>query len=289
MGTPVVIGIAGGARDREVASALLRTVLDDGEPYGHAALVGARELFDGSEWARRPDRAYELGRIDDHLRQARERGLSYLIAELDADDGRADEIPTDLQCVIGAGGAGTVSAADGRALSFSARSPLADVGVGKSEAHYGYVQFLAHTPSREATLAIPMTGRFNLGPALAVVTVGELLGIPAGQLGLGMLGARVTGHGELLCAPDRRVCALVEESPERREQERLVAAAREDYAEMRVEIARGTGAVAPAVGRAYERGDGVTTLLVLLGAPGDRLEDAFQAAVRAHAGGLETL
>lgn len=281
MGAPLVIGVVGGARDREVASALLRTVLDDEEPYGHAALLGGRELFDGIEWVRRPDRASELRRIDEHLRHAGEKNLEYLIVELG--EAERDALRTDLLCGIGAGGAGTVTAADGRGLSFSARGPLADVGVGRTEAHYGYMQFLAHTPSQEMTLAVPLTGRFNLGPALAVVTVCELLGVPAGQIGIGLLGARASGHGELLAAPDRGVYALVEESPEPRDAELLVAAAREDYASMRVEATRGTDAVEPAVARAYARGEGALTLLVLLGAPGDALEDAFQAAVRVHA------
>lgn len=281
MSAPLVIGIVGGARDREVASALLRTVLDDEEPYGHAALLGGRELFDGVEWVRHPDRASELRRIDEHLRHAGEKDLEYAIVELG--EAERDAIRADLLCRIGAGGAGTVTAADGRGLSFSARGPLADVGAGRMESHYGYVQFLAHTPSREMTLAVPLTGRFNLGPALAAVTVCELLGVPAGQIGIGFVGTRASGHGELLSAPDRGVYALVEESPEPRDAELLVAAAREDYASMQVVAVRGVDAVAPAVGRAYARADEVPTLLVLLGAPGDALEDAFQAAVRMHA------
>ena len=198
MGAPLVIGISGGARDREVASALLRTILDDERPYERAALVGGRELFDGVEWSRHPDRASELQRIDVHLRHASEKDLAYAIVELD--EAERGAVRADLLCVIGVGGAGTVTAADGRSLSFSARGSLADVGVGRTESHYGYVQFLAHTPSREMTLAVPLTGRFNLGPALAVVTVCELLGITAGQIGIGLLGARASGHGELLAA-----------------------------------------------------------------------------------------
>ena len=281
MGAPLVIGISGGARDREVASALLRTILDDERPYEHAALVGGRELFDGVEWVRHPDRASELRRIDDHLRHAGEKDLAYAIVELD--EAERDAVRTDLLCVIGVGGAGTVTSADGRSFSFSARASLADVGAGRTESHYGYVQFLAHTPSREMTLAVPLSGRFNLGPALAVVTVCELLGIAAGQIGIGLLGARASGHGELLAAPDRGVYALVEESGEARDAELLVAAAREDYATMRVEAVRGPAAVAPAVARAYGHAGDAPTLLVLLGTPGDELEDAFQVAVRAHA------
>ncbi|MDO4428763.1 MAG: hypothetical protein Q4B91_04605 [Atopobiaceae bacterium] len=281
MGAPLVIGISGGARDREVASALLRTILDDERPYERAALVGGRELFDGVEWSHHPDRMSELQRIDVHMRHASEKDLAYAIVELD--EAERDAVRSDLLCVIGVGGAGTATTADGRSLSFSARGSLADVGVGRTESHYGYVQFLAHTPSREMTLAVPLTGRFNLGPALAVVTVCELLDIAAGQIGIGLLGARASGHGELLAAPDRGVYALVEESGEARDAELLVAAAREDYATMRVEAVRGPSAVATAVARAYGRDGDAPTLLVLLGAPGDELEDAFQAAVRAHA------
>lgn len=281
MDAPVLIGVAGGARDREVTSALLRTVLDGRDPYGRVGIVGARELFDGAEWLRRPDTAAELLRIDEHVRNARKSGLAYLILELDEAAERGTR-RLDLLCAVGAGGAGTARTAT-RGLSFSARGALADVGASAAEAHYGYVQFHVHTPTWDAPLAVPLTGLFNLGPALGAVSSAVLLGADAAQIAAGLIHAKVSGHGELLFSPDHRVFCLVEESRARRDAERLVAAAREDYAVLRLEVVRGAGAVAAAVARAYARKAGERTLLVLLDGSSDALEDAFQAAVRAHA------
>lgn len=281
MGAPVVIGIAGGRRDREVTSALLRTVLDGADPYGHAGVVGTRELYDGAEWARRPDMTCELDRIDLHIGNAAASGLAYLIVELDEATERGRR-RLDLVCTVGAGGAGT-ACLHGRGLSFSARGALADVGASHVESHYGYVQFLAHTPAWEARLAVPVTGLFNVGPALGAVTASVLLGVSAAQVAAGLLHAGASGHGELLLSPDHRVFALAEESRSRRDAERLVAAAREGYGSMRLEVVRAPAGVAGAVARAYGRPEGERSMLVLLGGTSEELEDAFQAAVRAHA------
>ena len=100
MGAPLLIGIAGGRRDREVASFLLRSVLDWGHPYQRVAFMGARELYDGVEWTPRPDLMREFERIDEHLANARESGIAYLIAELDeASERGASRI--DLLCSVG--------------------------------------------------------------------------------------------------------------------------------------------------------------------------------------------
>lgn len=281
MGAPVVIGIAGGKRDREVTSALLRTVLDGDDPYGRAGVVGARELYDGSEWRRRPDMAHELGRIDLHSANAAASGLAYLIVELDEAAERGTR-RLDLVCTVGAGGAGTASLR-GRGLSFSARGALADVGASHVESRYGYVQFLAHTPAWEARLAVPVTGLFNVGPALGAVAASVLLGFSSAQVATGLLHASAAGHGELLASPDHRVFALVEESRSHRDAERLVTAAREGYGSMHLEVVRAPTDVASAVARAYGRPEGERSMLVLLGGPSEALEDAFQAAVRPHA------
>lgn len=281
MSDPLLIGIAGGARDREVTSSLLRSVLDTGEPYHLAGLIGAYELYDGSKWARRPNRLLELGRIDEHLANAREAGLAYLIVELDEGVGRGVS-HVDLLCAVGHGGAGTARTSS-RALSFSMRGPLADIGATDVETHYGYLQLIAHTPDWATRLAIPVTGAFNLGPVLAAVAVSVLLHIDVADVAMGLLYSRAPGHGGLLVAPDRQVLALAEESRSRGDAERLVAAAREDYGAMRREVVHGADDVAAAVARAYARGEGERTLLVLLGAPFEDLEDAFQLAVRRHA------
>ena len=52
---------------------------------------------------------------------------------------------------------------------------------------------------------------------------------------------------------------------------------------MRLEVVRAPAGVAGAVARAYDRPEGERSMLVLLGGTSEELEDAFQAAVRAHA------
>ena len=281
MGDPLLIGIAGRARDREVASSLLRTILDGPEPYGRAVIVGAYELYDGAEWLRHPDMVRELGRVEEHARNAQKAGLPYLILELDeAAERGASRL--DLLCAIGAGGAGTARTA-ARGLSFSARGPLADVGASEVEAHYGYVRFCAHTPAWSAHLAAQLTGLHSMGAALAAVSCAVLLDVDQGQLSAGLLNAHAPGHGELLFSPDQQVLALVEQSRSHRDAERAVHAARRDYAALRLEVVHGAEAVAGAVARACARAGRARTMLVLLDDSGDALADAFQAAVRAHA------
>ena len=277
MGAPVVIGVAGGRRDREVTSALLRTVLDADEPYGRAGIVGARELHDGAEWKRHPNLAHELERIDSHVRNVADAGLPFLVVELDEAAERGTN-RLDVLCTIGAGGAGTARAG-GRGLSFSARGAIADVGASHMESHYGYVQFQAHTPEWEACLALPVTGLFNLGPALGVVATSALLGIDVAQIASGLLHARVPGHGDLLFSPDQHVLALIEGAPVRAFRRRALEVARREFPGFAIETPVGSG-VDLAVQRAYDR-EG-QTLLVILG-PAEECADAFQAAVRRHA------
>lgn len=281
MAAPVVIGIVAGPRDGEVTSALLRTILDGDEPYGRAGALGARETYDGVEWTPRPapGAGGPLARWDDHLAHARERGLPYLIAELGEKDPRPQ---VDLLCTLGAGGSGTVhETAGGRGLSFSARSPMADVGATDARSGCGLMRFRVTTPTWDGAAAVPLTGLFNMGPALAAIGVCELLGVSREQVTDGLIHARASAHGGLYASPDRRVFALIEDSPDPRDGARLAEAARADYETFVHEVVRGAGAVDAAVARAYERGG--TTMLVLLGDPADRLEDAFQLATRRRA------
>lgn len=281
MSSPLPIGIAGGARDREIASSLLRGVLERGKPYQRVGIIGAHELFDGIEWKRRPDVTAELDRFNQHLANAEKSGLAHLAIEVDDLAQRSGE-HTGLLCTIGAGGAGTARL-DGRSLSFSARSPLADVGASDIEAHYGYVQLRAHTPTWSERLAVPLAGTSDLGPALAVIAICVLLDVDAENVVTGLLYGKTPGHGETLFSPDHQVVALVEESRAHRDTERLVAAARKAYEAFRLEIVHGTEAIPDAVAQAYARPEEEHTLLVLLGAAASQLEDAFQAAVRSQA------
>lgn len=280
---PLVIDIVASSRDGEVICALLRTILEGEEPYEHVGLVGARELYDGRTWKRRdewnptPARAeLSAARIAEHVRRARKAGLSYLLVQREEGSNDTKSL-AHFTCTLGAGGSGTVCAG-ARGLSFSIRSPMADVGCRDVRVGYGLTRFVAVTPSWEDTVAVSLTGRFNTTPALAAITVCELLGIDEGRVATGLLMTRAMAHGSLIMGHDQRLFALVEDSPDPRDGRRLAAAAREEYLGFTHEIVCGAAAVEGAVERAAMR-DG-RTMLVLLGAPARRLEDAFQAAVR---------
>lgn len=286
--SPLVIVVSAPARDGEVICALLRTILEGDEPYEHVGLLSARELYDGRDWRRldREDPAAvtaELapGRLAQHLAHARTCGLSYLLVQTGADDSSTacggTELLPDLVCALGAGGSGTVRAG-ARGLSFSARSPMADVGARDVRGGYGLTRFTAVTPAWEDTVAVPLTGRFNVAPALAAIAVCVLLGIDEGAVATGLLLTRVTAHGSLIVAHEQRLFALIEDSSDPRDGERLAAAAREEYPDLAHEVVRGASDVGDAVRRAAAR-EG-RTMLTLLGAPADRLEDALQNAVR---------
>ena len=79
---PTVIALSGRRPDVAAASSMLRTVLEDGEPYTSVGVVGEYELFDGSEWLRGCDVDAELARAAEHLAHAHQNGLSHLILEL---------------------------------------------------------------------------------------------------------------------------------------------------------------------------------------------------------------
>lgn len=279
MGRPTVIGVVAGEHDRAVVSTMLRCVLDRGEPYRHVGVIGAREVYDGVGYARGAAARNALGRLDGHLARAREAGLSYVVLELPDGADEKDLPSTDLLCVLGAGGSGTVRGT-GRGLSFSTRSFLADVGSTNERAGYGYVQFVAHTPTWEGGVAAPLPGIFNVGPALAAIATLELLGAREREVQEGLLMSGVQGHGELLFPPEQHVCAVVEQSRDPRDRRLIVGAAREEFEGFTVEVVTDAEAIDEAVARGYARKS--DTLLVLLGQPGEAYADAFQAAVRRH-------
>lgn len=280
MPDPTLIGVVAGEHDRAVIATILRCVLDDGAPYEHAGVIGAREVFDGAEFALGADGAVELARLEEHLAHARAAGLSHLVLELpDRVPGERDLPALDVLCSLGPGGAGTVRGAS-RSLSFSSRGTLADVGSSHERAGYGYVQFRAHTPSWDADVALPLPGLFNVAPALAAIATLELLGRGAHEVQAGMAASSVQGHGELLFSPDQRVCAVVEQSRSQRDRRLITEAARKEFEGFAAEVVTELDAIEPAVARAYGRAR--RTLLVLLGQPGAAYADAFQAAVRRH-------
>ena len=280
MSSPTLIGIVAGEHDRAVASTMLRCALERGEPYAHVGVIGDHEVFDGVEYRRGADAAADLERIDEHLANARAAGLSHLVLGLPSRAPGAPDLPElDVLCSIGAGGAGTVRTAE-RGLSFSSRGPLADVGSSEERAGYGYVQFVAHTPSWEGGVAVPLPGVFNVTPALAAITVLELLGVRGREVQEGLCMAATQGHGELLFPPEQHVCAVVEQSRDPRDRRQIVEAARQEFEGFSTEVVTELAGIEPAVARGYARAR--STLLVLLGRPGEAYADAFQAAVRRH-------
>lgn len=277
---PALIGVAAGEHDRAVISTILRSVLDEGRPYERVGVVGPRETYDGVDFLRDATCDQTLGRLDERIAHARTAGLTYLVLELPEDVLAEKDLGSlDLLCTLGAGGAGTVRGA-GRGLSFSTRSPLADVGSSRERAGYGYVQFHAHAPSWDGEVALPLPGIFNVAPALAAIATLELLGKGGREVQERLLTAGAQGHGELLFPPEQHVCALLEQSSAPRDQRLAVQAAREEFEGFAVEVVEDLDAVEPAVARGYRRAE--STMLVLLGRPGAAYADAFQAAVRRH-------
>ena len=275
MASPAVICVLAGDHDRAVISTALRCALEGRAPYERVGIVGARELYDGVEWRRGASAEAELGRLGEHLAQAESAGLSHVIVE--PPSGAATPDGAQLTCVLGEGGSGTVRAGE-RGLSFSSRSFLADVGASRVISGYGYLQFFAHTPTWVESVALPLPGSFNVGPALAAIATLELLGTPMEAVRDGLLRTGVTGHGELLFPPEHHVCALIEESAEATDRRRAVEAARSDFGDFVVEVVDDVAEIGQAVARGYARAR--RTLLVLLGSPGAACADAFQAAVR---------
>lgn len=280
MPRPTVIGVVAGEHDRAVVATVLRSVLDEGAPYEHVGVVGAREVYDGVEFARGADAAAELSRLEEHLAHAQGAGLCYLVLELpDRIPGMRGLPALDVLCSLGAGGAGTVRGPR-QSLSFSSRGTHADVGSSHERAGYGYVQFQAHTPSWDAGVALPLPGIFNVAPALASIATLELLGKGEREVQEGMLMSGVQGHGELLFPPEQHVCAIVEQSRSQRDRRLIVEAAREEFEGFSVCVVTELSDIEPAVARGYAQAR--STLLVLLGQPGAAYADAFQAAVRRH-------
>lgn len=273
---PTVIALSGRRPDVAAASSMLRTVLEDGEPYTSAGVVGEYELFDGSEWLRGCSVDEELARAAEHLAHAHQNGLSHLILELG--EKNLEGVVPDVRCALGPDGSGTAEGCGG-SLSFSTSSPRADVGATRLRAGYGFIQFRAHTPSWTGNVALPLVGIYNAGAALAAICVLELLGVPEEAITEALCLVRVPGHTELLFSPDQHVLALLEGAPVRMFRRRALEAARREFPGFAIETPVGRG-VDLAVQRAYDR-EG-QTLLVLLG-PAEECADAFQAAVRRHA------
>lgn len=282
MPDPVVIVLEGAEPDVAAASSMLRTVLDADVPYGQAGVVGAYETFDGAEWLRAPDLPSELARVDEHLANARESGLGLLLVE--AGEKNLECVDADVRCRLEGEGPGVADGL-GRRLTFSSSSPRVDVGATRVRAGFGFIQFRAHTPSWTGNVALPLVGLHNVGPALAAISVLELLGVPERAIVEPLCLVRVPGHTELLFSPDQHVMALLEGGRSRTCRRRALEAARREFTGTAIETPVGSG-IDLAVERAYGRAG--QTLLVLLGQPEENA-DAFQAAVRRHANWTGTL
>ncbi len=102
-----------------------------------------------------------------------------------------------------------------RTLLFSATGPevagrRADVWCDEVESGLGRSSFVAHTPSWEARVELPMPGLFNVENALAAICAAELLGAGRDQVLAGLARVSVPGRMELVWSDDRRVVGIVD-------------------------------------------------------------------------------
>ena len=136
-----------------------------------------------------------------------------------------------------------------RVLRFSAEGREdADVWASDIQSGYGYVQFVAHTPSWEGSCALSMPGLFNVDNALATIAICELLGIPEEDIVGPLSRAKVPGRMELLSTPDQKVTALVDYAHNKLSYQRFFPSVKKEFPGYRIIALFG----APG-GKAYER------------------------------------
>ena len=136
-----------------------------------------------------------------------------------------------------------------RVLRFSAEGREgADVWASDIQSGYGYVQFVAHTPSWEGSCVLSMPGLFNVDNALATIAICELLGIPEEDIVGPLSRAKVPGRMELLSTPDQKVTALVDYAHNKLSYQRFFPSVKKEFPGYRIIALFG----APG-GKAYER------------------------------------
>ena len=116
-----------------------------------------------------------------------------------------------------------------RVITFSAKGASADVFATDIDPGYGLVHFVAHTPTWEGRVVIPMPGIFNVDNALATIAMAEALGIGQEQIVNRFYLVRVPGRMELLTTPDRRVTGIVDYAHNKLSYQRFFPSMKEEF------------------------------------------------------------
>ncbi|RVU98188.1 UDP-N-acetylmuramoyl-L-alanyl-D-glutamate--2,6-diaminopimelate ligase [Coriobacteriales bacterium OH1046] len=116
-----------------------------------------------------------------------------------------------------------------RVLTFSAKSDTADIWASDIIHEFGLVGFMAHTPSWEGRVTIPMPGLFNIENALAAIAICEAVGIARERIIERFFYVRVPGRMELLFTPDRRITAIVDYAHNKLSYQRFFSSMKEEF------------------------------------------------------------
>ncbi len=91
------------------------------------------------------------------------------------------------------------------------------------------MRFVAHTPSWEGPVALPLLGRFNVENALAAIVICEVLGIPREQVVAGLAQVSVPGRMEVIEAAGGKVVGVIDFAHNKMAFSRLLPAVRAQY------------------------------------------------------------
>lgn len=116
-----------------------------------------------------------------------------------------------------------------RVITFSAKIGTADIWASDIIHEFGLVGFMAHTPSWEGRVTIPMPGLFNIENALAAIAICEALGVPRERIIERFFYVRVPGRMELLFAPDRRITAIVDYAHNKLSYQKFFSSMKEEF------------------------------------------------------------
>lgn len=118
-----------------------------------------------------------------------------------------------------------------KTIIFSADGPADGIAVWAEDitSRDGRVSFLAHTPSWEARVTLPMPGLFNVENALCAICVCEVLGIPVDQVVDGLAVTRVPGRMEVISTPGGRVTAIVDYAHNKLSYQRFFSSMKQEF------------------------------------------------------------
>ncbi len=120
-----------------------------------------------------------------------------------------------------------------RLLAYSADGPAdgAQVWATNFASHGVSASFVAHTPSWEGVVTLPMPGQFNVENALAAICVCEVLGIGQQQVVAGLSHVRVPGRMEVITTPGNQVTAIVDYAHNKLSYQRFFSSMRQEFAD----------------------------------------------------------